>query len=336
MPMPDVKYSENATKSAELFKKDSSRTHSNKTIEINKWVEKEFEKIFNHDNSNIEYDFSNINFLLFKDDDLYAQEAFYDEENNLIGINHHGHYTGYESDLQENVIHECAHAATISPMFVGTSISEGIALFFERKWLINNNLSFNYHYFPENYQFSLNIIDLIISKIYHNNFFDFYNSIKKGNEEKFINDLNKFFCQTILKYNRFIRLTSIIFYAKEYQSKNNINYPLINEYMEEILNALDNKTISIYSNLFQILPAIELIEMIRYFYSKKMSKSQFMVFSLTFDRNLGIELFKGIDLFNKPTTILNVLKDVLKMLNYESEVSLEMFDMPDRGNIKKI
>lgn len=298
------------------------------TDSIQKWVSNEFNKIVQLLDVSVKFDFSNIFFLIFKDDDFRMPEAFFKSENNLVAIKSEPYYTGQESSVQQSVIHESTHAATADHSLVGLAISEGIAIYMEKLFCNFYNIPFNEAERDEGYLFALRFVEKIISNVYNNDYNAFFEKIKRHNEKKLIDDIDLYLTNknVIFKANELLRFSSILFYAKKIPNNPFDPYQKCQEsefIRDEIIHLFESETPNNNPITGEYLNIIRFIEKLRFLSTQKIDLTQFATFSTTFDRELGILLATDSKSFFDEEIIKNVLKRTLDIVeNNEKELNV--------------
>lgn len=123
-------------------------------------------------------------------------------------------------NLARNVVHEYSHLVTFHPKnYMYDSISEGIAIQFEKEYLMNfHNGSTNST--PMNYYYALCFVERL--QMCFSSSEDYYRSVCHGNEDQFIKTIQDFMNQyhPFLDVNAYICFQSILFNSHSYSQEN--------------------------------------------------------------------------------------------------------------------
>lgn len=225
-----------------------------------------------------------------------------------------------ESNIQRATIHELIHVATSSHSLVGVAIAEGIAIFVEDLWCKLNGLPFESEgEIDEGYIFSKNLINSILLQVYNNDLNLFFDRIKKGNEEVFLNDIDTYLKSKNILYNarELSKISSILFYAKkipkspfETYTKNNEMEMLRREILGCFNNENTNANLVIYDYLNLIKYVCSLNEAL------KNNLSNFETISTTLDRELGLAIYQnGSSLLLDIQAVINIIKRTFDITN---------------------
>lgn len=295
------------------------------TVPVLTWVGEEFDKILKNIGISTKFDFSNIAVTFFISQYFNTPEACFSAKEGLISIKLDSDFcTGRESNIQQSTIHEFVHAVTASTHLVGTTVAEGIALYFEKLYCQFYGITDDTKR-DEGYVFSENLINSIILNVYNSNLDTFFERIKKGNEREFINDIDIYLKSQNIGYsaNELLRLSSILFYAKKLP-RNPFEEYHKNSEMEQLRKDIlqcfsGRETIDLNRKINDYSTAIRYIVNL---YDKVYSKytGDLNTFSNTFDRELGLAMVNDNNFPLQLEIVKNVYKKTANIINTHSTI----------------
>lgn len=301
------------------------------TSTILNWAENEFQKIFKRVNVQNKFDFDGVLIAFFQSYYFNTPEAFFDSEKNLLALKIESYNTGAESNIQKSAIHELTHASTSAHSLVGVAIAEGIAIYIEDLYCETNNIPLDDGTErDEGYVFGKNLIDSILLNVYNNDLNLFFDRIKKGNEEIFINDIDSYLKSKAVLYNakELLRMSSILFYAKKIPNSPFQTYTKNTE-MEilrnEVLNCLNNKNDDANLAIYEYLNLIRYINYLDELFRNNLNN--FETVCTTLDRELGLVIAQnGSSILLDNQAVDNTIKktfDITNIKKFDYNINLE-------------
>ena len=278
--------------SKELAQLDTSYTNSTRS-----WIKEHFHMMI-PDYEALGYDtlIDDVYVTFFEDARYNVPEGFIKFEKNLVALKTYMNDDGKYSPIQITAIHEFAHATTLNFNSVGIAVLEGLAVFFQKMY-------WNYHDLPmddfpnhdSGYQFSSTFVNTIFNTVYGLNVKDFLYAVRKGKENKFIENMDCFLEQNncILNASEILKLSSILFNAKMPPSilgeeKKSKVIELIQEEVCDCFSKDDNKK-DLYINEYK--DSLDFILLTQEKITKDMDENKKRTFLLTLDRELGRSMF---------------------------------------------
>lgn len=325
MPIPSK--GSNINSFEDVYSKPVKDLDTSHTIPVVTWVEQEFDKILKNSGAHTKYDFSDISVAFFNSQYYNIPDAFFSPNKRLISIKIDPYYwcNCKASNVQLSTIHEFAHAVTSSSSQVGTAVTEGISLFFEKLYCKLYGIPYDDEKYDEGYMFSENLINVIIAKVYNYDLDTFFERIKKGNEESFIKDIDEYLKSQNIRYsaNELLRMSSILFYAKKVTNKPFEIYHKSEE-MEQLRKDILQSFLGSekYGSSEKLDDYSDTIKYILDVYDKIYSKykGDLTIFSNTFDRELGLAMVNNSDLPLEKDSVKAVYKKVADIINNDSRI----------------
>lgn len=283
------------------------------------WSSNEFNKILSSIGVTNKYIMPSTYFVFYKDDSIMLPEGFFLNEKQLVGIKYNDRYTGQESAIQQNAIHEITHVSTANHAIVGLAIAEGMAIYMVKKHCKLYGIPFDSDTRDEGYRFSLKLLEKIISSVYHNNLDVFFEQIKRNSEYNFINYINNYLKEKGYTYNasELLRLSSILFYAKK-APKSMLEEYIVSPEMEHLrdmlLKIIDSSISEEDANVDKYIASIKIIEKLREEFFMTMDLNTFTDLSTTFDRELGHILVNDKNDFFDKAIIEEALQKSIKLI----------------------
>lgn len=346
MPIPTEKSQINTLE--QILEGNIENINTSCTVSILSWANNEFEKLFKTINIKNKFSFDNILVAFFQSDLFGCPEGNFNFQKNLVSIKLRDYNTGKESNIQQVTVHELTHAATPPLSIVGLAITEGIACYMEVLYYKANSIpSKDNQKKDEGYTFAKNLIDSIILNIYDKNLDLFFEKIKKGNEEEFIKDIDKYLKSKNIPYNanELLKLSSILYYAKKLPKSPFEEYKA-NQEMEflrnEILDCLDkNKTndnLVIYEYCNTIKYICSLCNILR----NNLNNNE--TFNATLDREIGtliiqkgsVALLDNKEITNTIKNVFNITKtNITEFDKCIEKITFSSKNNADNSNTKK-
>lgn len=276
----------------ELTQLDTSYTNSTRN-----WIKGQFHTMI-PECETLGYDIliDNIYVTFFEDARYNVPEGFTKLSENLVALKIYMKDEGKYSHIQSTTIHEFTHATTLDYCIVGVAITEGLALFFQKMYWKNNDLpigDFSDHDYG--YRFSSTFVDTIFNTIYNGNLKEFLRTVKKGNENKFIEDIDLFLEQNkcVLNIKEILKLSSILFYAKMRP------LPFLEEVEPKVIGLLRREVIDCFSKddnkkdlyINEYKDSLDFILINQERITKDMDEDKKRTFLITLDREIGRSMF---------------------------------------------
>lgn len=214
------------------------------------------------------------------------------------------------------------------------AIAEGLALYIEELYCIANDIPLEDGTDKdEGYIFGRRLVNLILRNIYDNNLDLFFSRVKRGNEESFINDIDRYLKNKNIPYNasELLRISSILFYAK------NVPKLPLEEYMKndemeilrnEILGIINNENIADNLIIYKYLSSIKYIT---YLCSiLRANLSNYETVSTTLDRELGLAMEQnGNSMLLDNRMMIKIIKNVFQITEINGlDFGIDFSDTP--------
>lgn len=327
MPIPKNYSSINTFE--DVKEKDILELNTSYTSSVLDWAKNEFQKMFKRINVQSKFYFDDV-LIAFFQSYFNTPEAFFYSEKNLLAVKIESYNTGAESNIQKSTIHELTHAATSVHSLVGVAVAEGIAIYVEDLYCKTNDIPFDDEFErDEGYIFGKNLIDSILLNVYNNDLNLFFDRIKRGNEEKFLNDIDGYLKSKNILYNarELLRLSSILFYAKKIPNSPFEDYKKSSE-MEilrnEILDCFNNENKDTNLVIYEYLNSIKYVSALNDIL--KNCLSNFETISTTLDRELGFAIVQnGGSILLDNQAVINIIKktfDIVSINGFDYDMLL--------------
>lgn len=330
--MPIPKNHSNVHILKDVQENDISELNTSYTMGVIDWAQNEFQKMFKIIKVQSKFTFQDILISFFQSSLFGTPEAFFNSEKKLLAIKVEPYNTGKESNLQKSAIHELTHAITSLHSVVGVAVAEGIAIYIEELYCMANDIPLeDGTNKDEGYIFGRKLVDHILRNVYNNNLDLFFNRITRGNEESFIDDINRYLKYKNIPYNakELLRLSSILFYAKN-TPKSPFEEYLKNDEMEmlrnEILWITNNENIADNLIIYKYLGTIKYITYLCNVLRGKLSNYETVC--TTLDREFGLAIEQnGSSILLDNEMVVKIIKKVFQItgINY-SDFKIEFGD----------